>query len=840
MTDHSAARSKKFTVETPSRQRMAAEHRIRRNPSTDQKRDRRMMARQATTITPDEFGEKTLRNGWVKVKGKEAEFNPELAQVIADAFSSDLEVARDLREGRKTAAIEVGDTFPVDGHERVVQSTKSYPGFTDVYFTMHCKCHDSAQSQRSVRIEGKRTAASDESDSQVMGDSEVLETEPEQTDAIVAARRAILGGRTAAIKVTAESRPGSEMEWKMDITRANSGNVVYTVLVMPKDPDDWAYGVWEPMTSFSSFDEAQAYIVSKGGTPVLTRASEASRTAAGPEFQVGRASQTMDEIRAAIEALGLTADFKYIDDQGGRMVWSISNGEQLSPGEAYSKYVARSAAKTAVTLTEWGVSVRTRSEPYSPEATLNVYKSVDEPNEWGGMGTIHKHPEYDGLKFPTQDEAWAFAESVGLVGRPIGVGSSKTATPNRGHKLMTADIRSKIPPLYSQDGKGNDAVIYAKFFSPYTNWTWYATEFDGDDTFFGGVSSPMTYGSIELGYFTLSELENASGMGGTLPLVERDLYFGDGHTLNDVKSGKTSSLKTASDVCEYCGIWGCSRDCPGPNGGYTTCPECGGGAALQNGEVKCSSCGLGYESSGFQDYASRTAGTEKEISNRLKDWVLGNPNCSHDHIVATPNSIMPFECADCGYGMTRQDFDAHRGQTSMFASRRKAAEQIADEDEAGLDTDQTWLDNEGQWQTGAPQGKTAYTTEENRDSWSRDDDGDDLLDYSDYDDVMDDDEEVAERQEDWAGRGEFTDYERHQMGIGGSLHTADRPQYPEYESLEDWEDDAEDRAYAQLKEEALEADMDVRDYRERFGHLAAMPRTAKKAHGLTPESDLFI
>lgn len=88
-----------------------------------------------------------------------------------------------------------------------------------------------------------------------------------------------------------------------------------------------------------------------------------------------------------------------------------------------------------------------------------------------------------------------------------------------GMKLLTQEIRKKLPPLYSQDGKGGKAVAYVKFFTPDSSWTWYATEYDGKDTFFGLVDGQFK----ELGYFSLSELESAHGPLG-LP-VERDLYW---------------------------------------------------------------------------------------------------------------------------------------------------------------------------------------------------------------------------------------------------------------------------------------------------------------------------
>ena len=39
--------------------------------------------------------------------------------------------------------------------------------------------------------------------------------------------------------------------------------------------------------------------------------------------------------------------------------------------------------------------------------------------------------------------------------------------------------------LYEQDSKGLNAIAYVKFFTPDSSWSWYATEFDGNDIFFG-------------------------------------------------------------------------------------------------------------------------------------------------------------------------------------------------------------------------------------------------------------------------------------------------------------------------------------------------------------------
>ena len=85
--------------------------------------------------------------------------------------------------------------------------------------------------------------------------------------------------------------------------------------------------------------------------------------------------------------------------------------------------------------------------------------------------------------------------------------------------LLTKEIRKKLPPLYSQEDKGENAIAQVKFFTPDNNWTWYATEFDGKDLFFGKVIGFET----ELGYFSLSELQSTKGPLGLH--IERDKFF---------------------------------------------------------------------------------------------------------------------------------------------------------------------------------------------------------------------------------------------------------------------------------------------------------------------------
>jgi len=86
-------------------------------------------------------------------------------------------------------------------------------------------------------------------------------------------------------------------------------------------------------------------------------------------------------------------------------------------------------------------------------------------------------------------------------------------------ELLDAESRETLPPLYSGEEKGLEAQAQVKFFTPDSSWTWYASEFDGEDIFSGLVSGL----EVELGYFSLKELEEVRG-----PLeipIERDLHF---------------------------------------------------------------------------------------------------------------------------------------------------------------------------------------------------------------------------------------------------------------------------------------------------------------------------
>jgi len=91
--------------------------------------------------------------------------------------------------------------------------------------------------------------------------------------------------------------------------------------------------------------------------------------------------------------------------------------------------------------------------------------------------------------------------------------------PPFGEHLLDEVSREKLLPLYGGEELGLMAIAVVKFFTPDSNWTWYASEFDGEDTFFGLVAGF----DVELGYFLLSELQSARGPLG-LP-IERDLHY---------------------------------------------------------------------------------------------------------------------------------------------------------------------------------------------------------------------------------------------------------------------------------------------------------------------------
>ncbi len=90
-------------------------------------------------------------------------------------------------------------------------------------------------------------------------------------------------------------------------------------------------------------------------------------------------------------------------------------------------------------------------------------------------------------------------------------------------KMLTKAITDRIPALYAQDGKGDEAIVYAKWFCPWNNWRFFATELNQETNIaYGLVMGDET----ELGYFDLNELEEIRGSGMFASLfIERDIHF---------------------------------------------------------------------------------------------------------------------------------------------------------------------------------------------------------------------------------------------------------------------------------------------------------------------------
>lgn len=87
--------------------------------------------------------------------------------------------------------------------------------------------------------------------------------------------------------------------------------------------------------------------------------------------------------------------------------------------------------------------------------------------------------------------------------------------------LMPDWLQSRMPRLYSQEGKGKDALVYVKWFGGPA--TWLLTEYDRTEHIgFGWCDLGMAF--PELGYVHLDEVQAIR-----IPLlgarIERDLWF---------------------------------------------------------------------------------------------------------------------------------------------------------------------------------------------------------------------------------------------------------------------------------------------------------------------------
>ena len=86
-------------------------------------------------------------------------------------------------------------------------------------------------------------------------------------------------------------------------------------------------------------------------------------------------------------------------------------------------------------------------------------------------------------------------------------------------KLLTKAIEKQLPALYANE-EVEDPKLLVKFFTPDSNWTWWASEFDPEQRLFFGLVDGL---EREWGYFSLDELESARGPLGLK--IERDMWW---------------------------------------------------------------------------------------------------------------------------------------------------------------------------------------------------------------------------------------------------------------------------------------------------------------------------
>ena len=87
-------------------------------------------------------------------------------------------------------------------------------------------------------------------------------------------------------------------------------------------------------------------------------------------------------------------------------------------------------------------------------------------------------------------------------------------------KLLTQANLKALPAQGSTIGQGEDAIAQVKFFCPWSNWTWYAVEYNPECRLFWGLVHGF---EKEVGYWGLEELEDVVGPMGLK--IERDMYF---------------------------------------------------------------------------------------------------------------------------------------------------------------------------------------------------------------------------------------------------------------------------------------------------------------------------
>ena len=90
------------------------------------------------------------------------------------------------------------------------------------------------------------------------------------------------------------------------------------------------------------------------------------------------------------------------------------------------------------------------------------------------------------------------------------------------YEFFPESVAATLPKFYASEAPGEfrEPIAYVKFFTPDSNWTWYASEYNPETKMFYGLVEGF---ETELGYFSLEELQSARGPLGLK--IERDMYF---------------------------------------------------------------------------------------------------------------------------------------------------------------------------------------------------------------------------------------------------------------------------------------------------------------------------
>ena len=190
-----------------------------------------------------------------------------------------------------------------------------------------------------------------------------------------------------------------------------------------------------------------------------------------------------------------------------------SSGAKVSPQVLMQRFLSKAKPET-----------KERMKGVAPADFMKMLGAImdDEGGKTAGCEKLPEGGMRDNCEKKKEEGAEAKEASedgVILALEQIAKDEDKTAAPQ---KLMPSALKAKIPAIGST-AEDSDPIAWVKFFSPYSGGLWLITELDGQDEMFGWAE--LHPGMGELGYISFRELQSLKGMGGRLPLVERDLSF---------------------------------------------------------------------------------------------------------------------------------------------------------------------------------------------------------------------------------------------------------------------------------------------------------------------------